>query len=415
MKKKLTMLMAAVIASTVISVPVMADNTTEQGINIVVSGAALECDQPPVIVEGRTLIPLRAVAEAVGAEVNWNGDKKAVEINKDGLAVSLEIGSPQVSLGSQTVAIDVPAQIINDRTMVPIRFVAEAFGLEVEWDGDTKTVVIGGEAVSSVNEETTVEETTVEETSTEESSEVVTEEATEQTTSAVKVHSSKDSDYSLKETGKETVSDSIVIDDVTIYTASATYDTIKGNDAYNEFVKNLAEESVAKNIAVTGANRKSAFDMLEEDERDDFELYKTETNIEAVYCNNVVVSTKITTKFYKESLIYNTEVSTMLTDPTGANTVNVADITGGVFTDDDVYKIGLEKFNALFDSDKIGLYLNRVKNGGLTQDMLNIYIDINGNFVVYAKRGIVADSGQGEVAVIVNLSELEKNRVVEYK
>ena len=214
MKKNLSILLAAVLATSSLVVPAMADNDITQGedtvasasavavsyasddIKIVVNGNNIECDQAPVIIENRTLVPLRAISEAIGAKVDWNNQDKTINITSDDLELNLTVGSKEVTAtnktDTQTLTIDVPAQIINDRTMVPVRFIAEAFGTVVDWDQESKTVSIS-EKVEDTTQST--EETTVSDESTESTT---VEQTSETTTQEVKVISSKDRDLSLK-------------------------------------------------------------------------------------------------------------------------------------------------------------------------------------------------------------------------
>lgn len=191
MKKKLLMILATTIAAASISAAVSADDkkisndtvATSSAINLVVSGSAIECDQAPVIVEGRTLIPLRAVAEAVGADVEWVANTKTVNIDSPVLSLALAIGADsmtatdKVAKADTVIDVDVPAQIINGRTMVPVRVIAETLGLKVDWLEDTRTVSISVDAPDNIIVENT-EETSEE--STEEISEETSEEATEE-------------------------------------------------------------------------------------------------------------------------------------------------------------------------------------------------------------------------------------------
>ena len=111
-------------------------------IKIYVNGNYLNSDVPPIIVDGRTLVPLRVIFEALGAKVNWNGDTQTVTAGKEGIALSLQIGSNVLFKNGTYITLDVPAQIVNDRTMVPVRAVAESFGADVSWDGNTRTVSV---------------------------------------------------------------------------------------------------------------------------------------------------------------------------------------------------------------------------------------------------------------------------------
>ena len=116
--------------------------TTEDGIKILVNGEKLICDQPPVIIDGRTLVPMRAIFEKLGATVSWDAETSTASGEKDGKTVSFVIGESFIGINAEKTAIDVPAQIINSRTMIPARAVAEAFGCKVDWDGNTQTVTI---------------------------------------------------------------------------------------------------------------------------------------------------------------------------------------------------------------------------------------------------------------------------------
>ena len=112
-------------------------------ITVVINGKPLEFpDQKPVIESDRTLVPLRAIFEALGAEVDWDDETKTVSSKRGETTVSLAIGSVELYVNGEAKIIDVPAQIINDRTMVPIRAIAESYGCEVGWDGRTRAVII---------------------------------------------------------------------------------------------------------------------------------------------------------------------------------------------------------------------------------------------------------------------------------
>ena len=113
-----------------------------QDIRVVLNGTPLVMDVPPQLVGGRTLLPLRAVAEALGAEVNWDSTNRIVTAIRDGTTIILPLGSTTVTVNGQAVTIDVPATIVGGRTLVPLRFVAESFGIDVNWDGATRTVTI---------------------------------------------------------------------------------------------------------------------------------------------------------------------------------------------------------------------------------------------------------------------------------
>ncbi|MDI3481878.1 MAG: hypothetical protein PWQ97_1533 [Tepidanaerobacteraceae bacterium] len=111
-------------------------------ISVFVNGDELKFDVPPVIKEGRVLIPVKAVVSALGAEVKWDPETKTVTITKDGKTIILQLESKTAIVDGQEVELDVPAGIQNGRTIVPLRFIMQAFNSNVEWDGEDNTVII---------------------------------------------------------------------------------------------------------------------------------------------------------------------------------------------------------------------------------------------------------------------------------
>ncbi len=211
MKKKLCMLLALAMAMAAVIIPVQAANgdgdsaaklvahdtaVSGSAVTVIVSGAAVESDQPAVIVNDRTMVPFRVIAEALDCDVDWKADTKTVVMEKDGLTASMTIGEPKLVYNDgdteYTVDIDTPATIINSRTMVPVRFLSEYFGFEVEWDAATRTVTVN----AAKTEETTVEATT------EETTEAVTE-ADEETTEADEEETTKADEEETEETTEE--------------------------------------------------------------------------------------------------------------------------------------------------------------------------------------------------------------------
>ncbi|MGL4736927.1 MAG: N-acetylmuramoyl-L-alanine amidase [Cellulosilyticaceae bacterium] len=97
---------------------------------------------PPVQIEEVTLVPIREVFEPMGAFVEWKeGEKKAYIAYQDTLIV-LEMNNPEVWLNGETFALDLPAKTINNKIMVPVRFISEQLGFEVRWDGGSRTIRI---------------------------------------------------------------------------------------------------------------------------------------------------------------------------------------------------------------------------------------------------------------------------------
>ncbi|RXT08843.1 stalk domain-containing protein [Ammoniphilus sp. CFH 90114] len=112
-------------------------------ISVKINGQVLSFDQHPVSINGRTLVPLRGIFEALGAELQWDPSEQIIDAYKDGrILFRTKIGwlGAYVGEDSKEISLDVAPQIINGRTMVPVRFVGEAAGASVTWDVSTKTV-----------------------------------------------------------------------------------------------------------------------------------------------------------------------------------------------------------------------------------------------------------------------------------
>jgi hypothetical protein len=103
-------------------------------------------DQKPVIRDKRTLVPIRPIAESLGFDVKWDSATRTVTIVKGVNSVKLVVSQKIAKRNGQTITLDVPAQIINNRTMVPVRFIAEALNYEVNWAAATQTVLIADKA-----------------------------------------------------------------------------------------------------------------------------------------------------------------------------------------------------------------------------------------------------------------------------
>ena len=102
----------------------------------------ISLDAPAMIYYDRTVVPVRAIFEGLGAEVNWDDENKTVISKLGDATVTMVIGEKSITVNDTATEIDVPAQIVNDRTLVPVRAVSESFGCGVEWDAETKTVIV---------------------------------------------------------------------------------------------------------------------------------------------------------------------------------------------------------------------------------------------------------------------------------
>jgi len=118
-------------------------------------------DVPPVIIGERTLIPVRAFFEAMGAQVSWDDETRMVTVQDGDTRVELVIDSPVTKVDGKEILLDVPAMIIdhdqdgNGSTMVPLRFVSEGLGFQVSWEGETRTanVILAGSSMPVESEE----------------------------------------------------------------------------------------------------------------------------------------------------------------------------------------------------------------------------------------------------------------------
>lgn len=120
-------------------IPAMAEETP---VTVMVDGEYVKFDVQPTIIEGRTLVPVRAIFEALGAEVDWNGDTRTAVSSKGDTKVSVQIDNNVMKVNDADVVLDVPAQLIDNRTLVPVRAISEAYDCYVDWNGDKRTVIV---------------------------------------------------------------------------------------------------------------------------------------------------------------------------------------------------------------------------------------------------------------------------------
>lgn len=111
-------------------------------VGVTLDGEKIEFDQNPVIKKGRTLVPVRAIFEALGASVDWNQETQTVTSVLGDKTVKLTIDSNIMYVNDKEIKLDVAAEIINSRTLVPVRAVSEAFECKVNWEDSSKTVII---------------------------------------------------------------------------------------------------------------------------------------------------------------------------------------------------------------------------------------------------------------------------------
>lgn len=118
------------------------EKVQDKGVKAFVNGVQPAFEVPPIIKDNRTLVPFRAIAEALGAEVKWDAETRTVTVSKGDATVQLTIGSNVALVNGQEISLDVPASIIQGRTLVPARFLANALGAKVDWVPIGQIVVI---------------------------------------------------------------------------------------------------------------------------------------------------------------------------------------------------------------------------------------------------------------------------------
>ena len=123
----------------------LTDSSVNSGIHVLYNGERISFhsySQNPEILEGRTLVPLRSIFEAMGADVEWDGTTSTAIAKRGNVEVKITIGANEIYKNGKAVPVDVPAMLLNSRTMVPARVIAEAFGADVQWNGNGRIVLI---------------------------------------------------------------------------------------------------------------------------------------------------------------------------------------------------------------------------------------------------------------------------------
>lgn len=121
-------------------------------ITVMLDGKTLDFDVPAQIINDRTMVPMRAIFEAFGATVNWDSETSEVSAYTPGILLQMPLNSHEIYINTIELTIDLPAQIVNNRTLVPLRVVSECLGADVSWDGASKTVYINStDNIQSIN------------------------------------------------------------------------------------------------------------------------------------------------------------------------------------------------------------------------------------------------------------------------
>lgn len=115
------------------------------GVGVTLNGTPINFDVTPRIENDCVLVPMRAIFEALGAQVDWEEETKTAVAQKDGLELRIQIDSDTMYKNGEPIRLDTPSRLIDDSTLVPIRAVSESFGAKVEWNEENKIVMISTE------------------------------------------------------------------------------------------------------------------------------------------------------------------------------------------------------------------------------------------------------------------------------
>lgn len=133
-------------------------------VKIMVNGSYVQFDQPPVIIEGRTLVPVRVISEMFDVKVQWDEANRTVTLSKESKVVTeistIAIGASSIDIATyyksgqspseSSIYLDVPAQIINGRTLIPLRAVSEILHKGCIWNGSNRTVFVGNNPLDHI-------------------------------------------------------------------------------------------------------------------------------------------------------------------------------------------------------------------------------------------------------------------------
>ena len=140
MKRKIALLLAFCLM--LVSIPMTA--FANDDVTVKLNGRKINFDQPPIIKNNRTLVPMRAIFEAMGCEVEWYEEEQMVDVYLDDENImTLWIGEYEMwTVNNDMIELDVPPQVLNWRTLVPVRAISESIGATVEWSEYSQTVTI---------------------------------------------------------------------------------------------------------------------------------------------------------------------------------------------------------------------------------------------------------------------------------
>jgi len=140
--KRHVILVVVLLAAVLIFNMAIAMAATNDQIKLYINGQQVKSDAPPLIIKNRTMVPLRIISENLGASVDWQANNKPIYIKMEGHTISLQVGKMTATIDGTKKTLDVTPQLINNRTYVPLRFVSEALGAQVDWVAATRAVYV---------------------------------------------------------------------------------------------------------------------------------------------------------------------------------------------------------------------------------------------------------------------------------
>lgn len=138
----------AIFVALVLACSCMVFSHAAEDVTVTINGTVIAFDVPPQIIGDRTMVPMRKIFETLGAKVEWNAEMRMALATYKTSVIAMRIDADSFSVTdvltneTKDIPLDVPAQIVQDRTLIPLRAISEALGKTVAWDGSTRTASI---------------------------------------------------------------------------------------------------------------------------------------------------------------------------------------------------------------------------------------------------------------------------------
>lgn len=198
-------------------------------ITLIINGKTIESKMSPIIIDSRTLVPARAVFEELGATVSWVEETQKIFISLEENLILLTVNSNEANINGEIKVVEVPPKIVNDSTMIPLRFVAEALNFDISWNGNERIASISSKQEQTTQTEATTtqptENTTVETKTNEETTSQI---PTESTQTEVSTETSKEATAQPDSDGIVTIEGNLNTTDTKTYppVVNENYDVI---------------------------------------------------------------------------------------------------------------------------------------------------------------------------------------------